>query len=778
MKQHVLPSFVAFTVGALFFVVLPLSAQTHVVSGTVYDASNGQPLAAANIRIDGTTRGTISNAHGEYRLTLGIGSYRLIFSFIGYGADTLSIVVESDVHRDVYLQPVPIQMVEIVVTDEDPAIQIMRKVIENKRRWIEALQSYRFEAFTRQVLRRDTAIATISESYSTGYWQQGDTLREVIYQRRHTANLPSGFSPPAVGNIVNFYDDEVRLAGFRFVGPTAIDAFDYYDYKLLQTRKSDDMLLYIIQIIPKSRVVPLFYGTLTIAGDTYAVAGVEVTPNEVFTFPLFSEFQYRYAQQFALYENMFWMPMDIRVKGRASIGVPGISLPLISFEQVSSIYDYVINVQHPDTIFQKPRRMVTKEAEKFDSTFWAQHEVLPLTLEEKLAYERLDSTQTLERQFRPTGALAVVASLSGSAFRFVDVRFNRVEGLFVGGEAMMDSLTSRIKGWVGLGYGLSDKQWKGRVGAEYFFDARRQWSIGAEYHKGISHVPDENFYPTLSITLMSLFSKLDYRDYYYVQGWKLFTTLRPLTLLSLRLTFLNERQQSAVQTTNYSIFYRSQLFRPNPMVSEGTLRSLSLAVRFGQNIPIPLALLTQNSVEVEAEHTAPAVFSSDVDFTRLVFRAEVNFQTYARRLIFAPTMYLRLTAGTSRGKLPPQRIFGLESRASGTASFGTLYTATPRQFGGDSFVMLSFEHNFRNTPFLALNIPFLYKNSVELLVHGAVAQTWNRNPSAGSPVATGGWYYEAGFGIGRILGLIQLDLTRRFTHSGATFLTVGISRVL
>jgi hypothetical protein len=514
-----------------------------------------------------------------------------------------------------------------------------------------------------------------------------------------------------------------------------------------------------------------------IAGDSYAVAGVEVTPNEAFTFPLVRDFHYQYAQQFMLYEEQFWLPVDIRMKGRITFGLPGVRLPTISIEQVSSIYEYAINIPLPDTIFQKRRLIVAAEAEKFDSTFWATHEILPLTLEEKIAYQRLDSTQTLERQFRPTGPLAALSSLAGSSLRFFDVRYNRVEGLFLGGSYEKDSLIASLRAWFGLGYGLSDKRWKGRWGVEYGFGANRLWSVGLEYHNGISHAPDENIYSAFSISLMALLDKVDYRDYYYTQGWRIFGAARPTPAFSATWGYRQERHQNASLTTNFSFFSRSVAFRPNPTVTEGQLRSITLSVRYGEPQFFLPGLLPQNYLELEAEHSSSRLLS-DFDFTRAVVRSEANIQTYSRRLLFGPTLYLRLMGGMAWGTLPPQRIFALESRASGTGSFGSLRTAQPRQFGGDSFVMLSVEHNFRNTPFLALNIPFLYKNSIELLVHGTAAQTWSRHPLEGLPRPTGGWYYEAGVGLGRILGLLRIDITQRLNRPGKMLVTVGVSRIL
>ena len=764
---------------AVLFLLFPdkTASQTYTISGTVRDSSTNEPLAATNIRIDGTSKGTISNAEGQYSLSLAIGSYTLIFSYLSYETDSVRIVIDRDVNRDVYLIPTPILFPEVVVTDEDPAIRIMRQVIENKHVWVDALHSYELEAFTRQVLRRDTSIASISESYVTGFWQKGDTLREVVRQMRKTVNLPGSSGIASVGGIVNFYDDEVRIAGFRFVGPTALDAFDYYDFTLYGTRERNGIPFYTITVIPKSRLVPLFYGKLTIAGDSYALAGVEVTPNEAFTIPFLSEMQYSYAQQFMLYEGKFWMPVDIRITGWFSISIVGISFPRIGIEHLSSIYEYRINAAIPDSMLTQPRRLVTKDAEQFDSTYWAHNIVLPLTEEEQLAYQELDSTQTLSKQFRPSGPLMTVGEISNSPLGLFDFRFNRAEGFYLGAKTDVDSVSSSLRMWGGTGYGLSDKRWEYHLGAEYFIDSLRHWSVGAEYSRGIDHFPDEEFHSDLTYTFGALLGKKDDRDYYYRNGWRLFVTAKPFRYFLVKLNYRNEKHVSAYQTTNFSLFHRSDAYRPLPFAVEGTLQSLMVTMRYGQNNNLPVQLASTDFIEIEAEHASPSLLGGGFDFTRLFLRGEVSVQTYAKRLVFAPTLYARLSAGTSWRSLPTQRLFSPETQLGSFGFFGVLYTAYPREFIGDQFVMLSLEHNFRSTPFLGLDIPFLYRNSIELMVHGAAARTWNSLLPPGIPgYATNGWYYEAGVGLGRIFGLFRLDVTQRLSERNATFFSFGISR--
>ncbi|MRR11449.1 carboxypeptidase-like regulatory domain-containing protein, partial [bacterium] len=398
--------------------------------GIVTDAATGQTLAAANVRVLGSSLGTICNADGRFALSLAPGTYTVVVSSLGYRPDTLRFELDGSVTRTIALQPSEILLPEVVVTSEDPALAIIRRAIENKRKWAERLATYEMEAFTRQTVRRDTAIAAIAESYTRGYWQRGDTLREVVLQRRQTANLGAAENFAAVGRILNFNEDRIRFVGFTFVGPTADDALDYYDYRLVRTRTTGEGDLFEIRMTPRSRTVPLFTGTVMIADGSYALVGVDVEPNEAFVFPFVRERILRYRQQFSLYDRTFWMPADIRVEGRFRVSLLGFTIPVIGIEQTSVIYRYGINVPVPDSVFRKPRFTIDSTATRTDSSFWASTQVLPLNAEEQKAYAGLDSTQRLDVQFRPGGVgMTLGAGGEGVAalLQYLDLGFNRVE---------------------------------------------------------------------------------------------------------------------------------------------------------------------------------------------------------------------------------------------------------------------------------------------------------------------------------------------------------------
>ncbi len=773
-------SFTITIILTFLFISQNLSAQQHyVLRGSVRDAATQEPLAAANVRVLGTSKGTITNTAGDYSLSLAEGEYTIVVSYLGYFPDTLTVLLDSASTRHVTLKPSPIQMPEVLILAEDPAIEIIRKAIANKRKWMEKLKTYKFEAFTRQVLRRDTAIASITESYTTGYMLAGDTLREIVKQKRQTENIPGTENFAAVHRIINFNEDEISLftmnagsksSSFTFIGPTAPEALDYYDYKLIGTSVVNGIEIYKIQMKPKSRLRPLFEGTITIADETFAVMGVDVKPNETLNIPFLKDIELRYRQQFALFDTIFWMPIDNRLNGGLSISLLGISMPRIGIEATSSLYDYDLNISIPDTILRGERLTVDSSSLKYDSTYWVQNEVLPLTPEEQASYQTLDSTQTLEKQFKPSGPLAVLAGdESISALEHIDAHFNRVEGFYLGGKMESDSLLPFVHIEGGAGYGFSAQLFQYRIRGTLFSSKKRKLGIGAEIRRSVDNFPDGGYYGPLSISLMALIDKNDYRDYYLSNAWSLFFRYTPSRTLDAEITYLHDNQRSLKNETDYSIFAREKVYRPNPRIEEGLLSSLQFHVRLGEP-PVPLDMVSRNAVEIEVEHSQPHLLGSAFTFTRYNAIVDVTFNTFARSLLFPPNLRIRAVGGYTSGTLPPQRFFYTDSRASGYAPYGVLKGASVKEFAGDRFVAVNVEHNFRSVPFLLLNIPFLYRNGVELIAHGAAAQTWMKSASTSN-----GWYSEAGIGVSRIFDLLRADLTYRFTDPKRFYFTLSVA---
>ena len=84
------------------------------VSGTVTDAADNQPIPGVNIVVEGTTTGTTTNIDGEYSLTVPGPDATLVFSFVGYQTQSVTVGDRSTI--DVQLQEDVAALDEVVVT--------------------------------------------------------------------------------------------------------------------------------------------------------------------------------------------------------------------------------------------------------------------------------------------------------------------------------------------------------------------------------------------------------------------------------------------------------------------------------------------------------------------------------------------------------------------------------------------------------------------------------------------------------------------------------------
>ena len=68
-----------------------LNAQGIKVSGTVMEEASGEPLPGLNVQIAGTVQGTITDSDGAYSVQVPNQNAVLIFSFIGYAPQEVTV---------------------------------------------------------------------------------------------------------------------------------------------------------------------------------------------------------------------------------------------------------------------------------------------------------------------------------------------------------------------------------------------------------------------------------------------------------------------------------------------------------------------------------------------------------------------------------------------------------------------------------------------------------------------------------------------------------------
>lgn len=88
----------------LLFVSSIAMAQTVTLSGHVRSSESGEDLIGAIVDVQGAG-GAYTNSYGFYSLTLPKGSYTVVYSYVGFKADTQKLELTSDKSIDIELKP-------------------------------------------------------------------------------------------------------------------------------------------------------------------------------------------------------------------------------------------------------------------------------------------------------------------------------------------------------------------------------------------------------------------------------------------------------------------------------------------------------------------------------------------------------------------------------------------------------------------------------------------------------------------------------------------------
>ena len=784
----------------LLFVVLLGASAAHaqesdpVARGRVLDAETGESLPSANIRIEGTWRGTITNADGAFEIALPHLPAELAFRYIGYESQRYVVTDHSPERIEIRMQPVAYPLPEIVVTDENPAIGIMRCVIDRKQEWRAALSSYAAEAYTRFTVSNDTGVVAIIETLSDIFHDEERGMRELIKSRRQTSNLDLELTSwlPAALLVVNLYDDDVPLIGYDFVGVTHPNALDAYRFSLQDTRLLDDRLVYDIAVTPKSRLNTAFSGEISVLADECALLEVALEPGEAFLFPPpIENVDVTLYQQYDSFDGGAWLPVDFRSDMGIDVSFgPLLKFPTFNIRQVSRISDYDLEAALPDSLYAKGKLIGTdQEAVDADTLLDRAGIAVPFDEPERIAFAGIDSTMTFDKAFEPEG---LMVRFSGSTDDETDAadgadalggfigldwlrprfRFNRVEGFHGGLSVQYESERLLAEGTGGWSRELEDP-WSYELSGGTWIGGEQQGFAGVSWSDGVETRYRSHVYGGIPATMYSLFGGGDYFDYFRNRKLKLLARY-DRNLVRITLAAQREDPESVEAATAYDIWGKPGKPRRNPAVVHEPLLSAAATVRLGDRPGPMLVLLGGRYVEFEIERGAAEGVGEA--YTRFAANAQWLFPTFLSRRLFPNVLSVALKAGGSLGDLPTQRFGIIDGSMGGGLLFGTVRTRHGRPYEGDRYVGFFWEHNFQTTPFELLGLQGLAKRGYGLIVGGAHARTRvSSSPFARRPglhLAAEKTHHEITVALNGLLGVAQVGYTRRLDkpdyHVGVT----------
>lgn len=481
-----------------------LIAQTFQIEGLVMDVKTGNPIPFTSIQILGTlnNKGTVTDIRGWYRLEFDTENEDIRVSHVGYEKQIISV---SSLRQNpkIFLQPATISLVEVqVMAGENPAITILKKVIENKKlNDPDKLNNYSFKSYNKMVMTLDGLKESPEYDDNTAQILQGghifmaESFSEVNYKKPGKKNETvlaskmSGIENPLVAMASNsfqpfsFYTDHIKILEVPYVNPITSDGLRKYDYFLDDSIQNELGTTYIIAYQPKEgKVYQLGKGLLFISDKQFAIENMTISPADPDTNLIFEiqqknqwDGEYWFPQQF--YSIYFAPEMEFEKRGLKIINQTFIS-------------EAKINELDKNTKFGPISLNFDIQNEKYD---WKDLRVDSLTTREYLTYVRFDQMDSKDkRRLNLLSKVLTQVSTGRIPLGFVDLlperlfRINRFEGFGLGlGLSSNQTLSDffRVDGY--FRYGFRDRGWKYGGGLELILDKKFDSRLRFQYSQDL-----------------------------------------------------------------------------------------------------------------------------------------------------------------------------------------------------------------------------------------------------------------------------------------------------
>jgi hypothetical protein len=684
-------------------------------------------------------------------------------------------------------------------------LEIIRKAIEKKKERNGKLNSYEFEAYTKGLIRTTDEISSrgrtissgvgsdedsvnlkitgILENHSKGYFKKPDEFKEVILARKQSANFPPTINIIAGGRLIqNFYDDDVNFFGRDLPGPVSEDALDYYYYYIDEVVLKNDRKVYKLIMKPEDSDDPGFIGSIFINDSTFELIQVELqlnrsaNPGGIFdTISIF--------QQFSEYDEIY-MPVDYRLFAKGNV----LGLAIFGFELNTILYNYKINSHLSDNIFSKAVVTVLPDADKKDSLYWISSQTIPNTPEEDRAYNRIDSLRNLPVTFWDQFSWISIRTYFSENFAMNGTlnlwRFNKVEGFTPRlGLYFEDYFDQRLNSSFDFAYGFSDKRFKTEFAFEYLLGDYRTTALTLNTFNTIRilfGISDE--YADLTASLLALLNKEEFRNYYYSAGFDFKVESEIFPVLALSAGFMNRKDASAQNNTDFAFFRKDKSYPVNPPIYEATINVITAGIRldFRNYIEDGYFRVRTSFGSSFTNFSGDVTYSntdwlgSDLGFT--TYRFYINNLTRTFRSAF---LNVRLFGMYNDGALPYQDMYALPGNINLLSKSFTFRTLRVNEIFGDRVATLNLEYNFRDELFKLLNIPGFkdWEITLNLFFNSAVTEIGDES-AAILPVKIetfGKPFYEVGFGLGQGILPLQLEFAWKLNYRAGNNFVISLN---
>lgn len=793
-------------------------AQTKV-SGYVFDEGN-IPVAYANVFFKGSTEGVITDEQGKFYLESSNTWDVLTISFLGY--ETLDVTLMKKVNYDLkfILKEAASSLDEVVIVtgkqskkeSENPAIRILKKIWENKRKnGVRQFKQYEYDkyekvefdlntidsALIKSKLFRgmefvfdqvDTSKVTgktylpifINEAVSKVY---GDNILKKEKEELK-GNKNSGFSNNQI--IIDFiddlysefdiYDNYLRFFDKSFVSPLSTTGINTYNYVLSDSAFIDNKWCYNIIYYPRRKNELTFKGDFWVNDSTFAIKDINLQAsksaniNWVKEIYIEQEFEVLNDSIFLLKRDYFMSDFALNKK-EESRGVYG---------KRTTLYDnHVFDQPKTEKFYSQEVYSYNEDVYNRDESFWETNRLESLNQDEKGVYKMLDTLKTVKKFKRLYNLGSILAS---GYVEFTDINFdygpifstfgyNEVEGvrLRTGGRTYFGPNDLwRVEGFVA--YGFRDDKFKYGISGKMLLDKKNRLIISGGNRRDVEQIGASLTTSTdvlgRSFASSAVVGTGPNDKLTNVNLTTLSVELEPVRNLIFRTTGTYRTLSSASPTFSLDYFDASS---PTGVASEIKQYESTFSLSY-----FPNRKMTGFGVErgvandghfasffAQVSRGDKSIFDSDFDYTKLQFSYIQPMQVGG---------FGRLTASVEAGKTFGDVPLGLLSVVPGNQTYFSIYNTFSQldfyEFVTDTYTSVHLEHNFNGR--ILSRIPWLRKYNLREIV--SIRGVWgdisegNRDLNASGLTylaPTDKVYYEYSFGIGNIFKILRIDFNFR-----------------
>lgn len=737
----------------LFFLfAFSLHAQFQV-NGIVKDYSSNKPLPFATITVN-NSESFISDVDGKFNILLPKKIISLDVSYIGFYNSTVTITNNKN-YYSIFLSPQTNNLKEIVVTNKNQTLAIIKKAIENKNNNDpqKKLSSFEFKSYNKLIVtanpdsirgqldsvfikksigikftKIDSANYKFKEIISKQHLFQ--TEKVSLYQFSN-ARLKetilgakmAGFKKPIYEitgfNLQSFsiYNNHYKLFETSYNNPISLDGLIDYNYKLLDTTTINGRNTYVIYFKNKQkRKDSSLEGVLYIDQINFAVAKAIMQTKGILNISGTHEFSY-------IPEEKLWFPTNKTfkiTKGKNSDNIKILN-ETIPFDndledkttRKKEVSDYIYLLSQSTNFdikyniplqIKKPSIYIEIKDDAIDKpeSFWNNYRKDSLDIRSQKTYVLLDSIaikKRLERRLR-MGRKIINGFLPITIFD-LDLRkiisYNNYEGFRLGIGGITNEHFSkkyRIEGY--SAYGTKDGIFKYKLGIATRIGKFSNTWIGGSYTDDVREIASTSFAVDKSIFKIYDPRPINISTFYNYVSWKGFLETKIIPKTESVWLF----SQTIVEPKfNYIYNLNGKLYKNYTM----TTAMVSLQWNpFSDYMQTPIG-----RIEIEKRfpkftfqytQSLSKICNNDFDFSKIDFKTEYEIKS----LNGQKTNFL-FQAGYALGNVPLTHLYNTSPNNitkeniiqritfAGRNSFETMFF---NEFFSNKFASLQFKHSF------------------------------------------------------------------------------------